>query len=95
MPELFSLVKYKRALETNIDEEEEVEKNMKISDDFGDNNNNNNNNKMIIVSVRFGGLGTIKKGSGQDLLLLPGHPSSVDLQITPMSTAHTIRKVLR
>jgi hypothetical protein len=77
-------------LETNIDEEEEAEKNMKkISDNCCD------NIIIIIVPIRIGALGTIKKGLDQDLLLVPGHLSSVDLQIIPMSTAHTIRKVLR
>jgi hypothetical protein len=40
-------------------------------------------------------LGTIKKGLHQNLQLLPGHPSAIELQkITPMSTAHIICKVL-
>jgi hypothetical protein len=78
-------------LETNIDEEEEAEKSMKkISDNCCD-----DNIIIIIVPIRIGALGTTMKGLDQDLQLLPGHPSSVDLQIITMSTAHTIRKVLR
>jgi len=48
-----------------------------------------------IVPVITGALGTIKKGIVQNLQLLPGHPSAIELQkITLMSTAHIIRKVL-
>jgi hypothetical protein len=46
-------------------------------------------------SVIIGALETIKNGSVQNVRLLPGHPSAVDLQkVTLMSTAHIIRKVL-
>jgi hypothetical protein len=39
-----------------------------------------------------GALGTIKKGSDQNLRLLPGHPSAIELQkITLMNTAYSIR----
>ena len=44
-----------------------------------------------IVPVVNGALGTIKKGLDQNLQLLPGHPSAIQLQITLMSTAHRIR----
>ena len=47
-----------------------------------------------IVPVTIGALGTYKKGLNQNLQLLPGHPSVTELQITLMSTAHIIRKVL-
>jgi hypothetical protein len=48
-----------------------------------------------IVPFVIGALGIIKKGSDQNLHLLPGHPSAMELQkITLMSTAHSIRKVL-
>jgi hypothetical protein len=41
-----------------------------------------------IVSVIIGALGTIKKGSDQNLLLFPGHPSAIELQkMTLMSTS--------
>jgi hypothetical protein len=47
------------------------------------------------VSVIIGALGTIKKGLDQNLQLLPGHLSAVELQkVTLKSTAHFIRKVL-
>jgi len=47
------------------------------------------------VPVIIGALQTIKKGSVQNLQLLPGHPSVIELQkVTLMSTAHIIRKVL-
>jgi len=47
------------------------------------------------VPVIIGALGTIKKGFDQNLHLLPGHPSVIELQnITLMSTAHIIRKSL-
>ena len=42
----------------------------------------------------IGALGTIKKGLFQNLQWLPGHPSAIELQITLMSTAHIISKVL-
>ena len=43
-----------------------------------------------------GALGAIKKGLDQNLQSLAGHPSAVELQkVTLMSTAHTIREVLR
>ena len=47
------------------------------------------------VPVLIGALGTIKKELDQNLQLLPGHPSSTELQkIALMSTAHVIREVL-
>jgi len=48
-----------------------------------------------IVPVITGALGTIKKGLDQNIQLLPGHPSAIELQkVTLMSTAHIICKVL-
>jgi hypothetical protein len=48
-----------------------------------------------IVPVIIGGLGTIKKGSCQNLQLVPGHPSATEVQkIILISTAHIIHKVL-
>jgi len=47
-----------------------------------------------ITPVVAGALGIIKKGLDKDLQLLPGHPSVTELQITLMSTAHTICKAL-
>jgi hypothetical protein len=47
-----------------------------------------------IVPVITGALGKIKKGLDQNIQLLPGHPSAVELQVTLMSSAHIIRKVL-
>jgi hypothetical protein len=47
-----------------------------------------------IVQVIVGALGTNKKGLDQNLQLPPGHSSAPELQITPKSTAHVIRKVL-
>jgi len=53
------------------------------------------NVRTKIVPVIIVALGTIKKGSDQNLQLLPGHLSAIELQkITPMSTVHIIRKVL-
>jgi hypothetical protein len=49
---------------------------------------------IIVAPVRIGTLGTIKKGLDQDLQLFPGHPSSIELHITLMTTAHIIPKVL-
>jgi len=49
---------------------------------------------IIIVPVRIGALGTVKKGLGQGPQLIPDHPSSIELIITLMSTAHIIPKVL-
>jgi hypothetical protein len=47
------------------------------------------------VSVTTGALGTIKKGL-ENLQLLPGHKSVIDLpKITLISSAHIIHKVLR
>jgi hypothetical protein len=47
------------------------------------------------VPVITGALRTIKKGSDQNLQLIPGHPSSMEIQkITQMSTTHVNRKVL-
>ena len=49
-----------------------------------------------IVPVTIGALGTIKKGLVQNLQLLAGHWSAIELQkVTLMSTAHSICKVLR
>lgn len=48
-----------------------------------------------IVSVTTGALRTIKKEFDQNLQLLPGHKLVIKLpKITPISTAHTIHKVL-
>ena len=48
-----------------------------------------------IVPVRIGALGTIKKGLDQNLHLLPGHRSVIEIQkITLMSTTHIILTVL-
>jgi hypothetical protein len=47
-----------------------------------------------IVPFIIRALGTIKKGSYQNLHLLPFYPSAMELQITLMSTAHIIGKVL-
>jgi len=56
-------------------------------------NNNNNNNRQKFVPVLIGALGRIKKELDQNLQLLPGHPSAVELQeIKLMSTAHVILK---
>jgi len=47
------------------------------------------------VPVITGALGTIKKEIVQNLHMLPGHPSAIELQKgTLMSTAHIIHKVL-
>jgi hypothetical protein len=47
------------------------------------------------VPVVIGALGTIEKELDQNLQLLPGHLSPIELQkATLMSTAHIIRKVL-
>jgi hypothetical protein len=47
------------------------------------------------VPCIIGTLETIRKGLDQNLQLLPGHPSAIELQkITLKSTAHTNRKVL-
>jgi len=46
-----------------------------------------------IVPVVTGALETIKKGLDQNLQLLPGHPSAIELQkITLISTAHSFVK---
>jgi len=48
--------------------------------------------RIKIVSVITGALGTIKMGLDQNLQLLPGHPSTIELpKITPMNTAYIIR----
>jgi len=47
-----------------------------------------------IVPVITEALGKIKKGLDQNLQLLQGHRSAIELKITPMNTAHSIRKVL-
>jgi hypothetical protein len=48
-----------------------------------------------IVPVITGALGIIKKGLDQNLQLLPGHPSAIQLlTITKMSTTLVICKVL-
>jgi len=44
-----------------------------------------------ILPVIIGVLKTIKKRLEQNLQLLPGHLSAIELQITLMSTAHSIR----
>ena len=44
-----------------------------------------------IELVIIGASGTVKKGSDQNLQLLSGFPSAVELQITLMSIAHSIR----
>jgi hypothetical protein len=41
-----------------------------------------------IVLVPIGVLGTILRGSDQNLQLLSGYPSATELQITLMTTAH-------
>jgi len=47
------------------------------------------------VPVITGALGTIKKAFDQNLQLLPGHRSAIELQkITLMSTAHSNCRVL-
>ena len=51
--------------------------------------------RLKIVPVIIGALGTIKMGLDQNLQLLSGHLSAIELQqITVMGTAHSIRKVL-
>jgi len=50
--------------------------------------------RTVMVPVMIGALGTIKKELDQNLQLLPGHPSVTELQITLMSPAHIIHKVL-
>jgi hypothetical protein len=51
--------------------------------------------RIKIVPVIIEAMGTIKKGLDQNLQVLPSHPSATGLQkVTPMSTAHIIRKVL-
>ena len=48
-----------------------------------------------IVPVITGVLGTIKGGIGQNIQLLPGQASAIELQkIAFVSTAHSICKVL-
>ena len=48
-----------------------------------------------ILPVTIGALGTIKKGLDQNLHLLPGHWSAIEIQkITLMSATHIIHKVL-
>ena len=48
-----------------------------------------------ILPVIIEALGAIKKGLDQNLQLLPGHLSAIDLQkITLMHTANTFRKGL-
>ena len=48
-----------------------------------------------IVPVIIGALGTIKKGLDQNLRLLAGRRSAIQLQkVTLMSTAHSICEVL-
>jgi len=48
-----------------------------------------------IVPIIIGAIGTNNKGLGQNLQLLPGHPSATELQkVTLMSTVHIIHKVL-
>ena len=51
--------------------------------------------RIKIVPVIIGALGTIKRGLDQNLQLLSGHLSAVELKkITLMGTAHIIRNVL-
>ena len=50
--------------------------------------------RTTIVPVLTRAVGTIKWGLDQKLQMLPGHPSATELQITLMSTASIIRKVL-
>jgi len=46
------------------------------------------------VPIIVGVVGIAKKGLDQNLQLLPGHPSAIQLQkITLMSTTHIIREV--
>jgi hypothetical protein len=48
-----------------------------------------------IMPAVIGALGTIKKGLVQNLQLLPGHWSAIELQkVTLMSSAHSICTVL-
>ena len=48
-----------------------------------------------IVPVMIGAIGTITKGLIQNLQLLQGHRSSIELRkVTLMTTAHSIRTVL-
>jgi len=52
------------------------------------------NMRTKTVPVIIGAVKTIKKGSGQNLQLLPDHLLAIQLQkITPMSTAHIICEV--
>jgi hypothetical protein len=52
--------------------------------------------KTKTVPVVTGAQGTIKKRLDQNLQLLPGHLSAIELQkITLLSTAHIICEVLR
>jgi hypothetical protein len=45
-----------------------------------------------VVPAIIGALGTIKKGLNQNLQLLPGHPSALELQKIPlMTTAHCMQ----
>jgi len=47
-----------------------------------------------IVPVTIGAVGTAKNGLDQNLQLLPGHPSAIQIQkITLMNTTHIIREV--
>jgi hypothetical protein len=50
--------------------------------------------RIKIVPVITGALGTIKKGLDQNLHVIPIDPSATELQITLMSAAHIIFKVL-
>ena len=51
--------------------------------------------RIKIEPVIIGALGTIAKGLDQNVQLLPGHPSALELQkIMLMRTAHIIRNVL-
>jgi len=48
-----------------------------------------------IVPITIGALGTIKQGLYQNLQLLPGHSSAIQLKkVTLLSTEHIICKVL-
>jgi hypothetical protein len=47
-----------------------------------------------IVPVTTGAVGTAKNGLDQNLQLLPGHPSAIQLQkITLMSTSHILVEI--
>jgi len=48
--------------------------------------------RTTTVPVKIGPSERVKKPLDQNLQLLPGHPTFLELQkVTPMSTAHSIR----